>query len=461
MSDSAGTSGEPPNFRARILTSAKLAGLRFASDIGLRLFSTIVLTRLLAPEIYGVFAIVLVYMYLLEMFSDLGLRSLVVTKEGDVEDRFLWTCWTVSILRGVLIAAISCLIAVVIGLLQGNGVFAEDSPYAAPNLPWAIASLGAATLIMGAQSPVQYVHEREMRFGRVTAAYVAVNVIGLVATVLLAIHLRSIWALVIGNVIRTLALVSLSFLLFRGPQMRLHMNRPHLDIVIGRGKWIIGHSILTALSQSADRLVLGFVMTSSTFGFYFIARQLIDMLTRFLTTLNGQMGLQVFTHIQKSTTEDFRRNYYRYRLFFDCVAGLGAGGLLILAPQLVDLVFDDRYRGVAAMVQFLAVGIVLTGPLVLRDAFSAERRFRLMTITGLASTATLWIGLAIAVFIFGSITISLLVIALHRLPEALMLTIMGTKRNWIVIWREAIPLGFMLLGALAGWGVAQVWAGFT
>ena len=59
------------SLRGRILSSVKLSSLQFASQIALRLISTIVLTRLLAPEIYGVFAVVLLYRYLLEMFSDL------------------------------------------------------------------------------------------------------------------------------------------------------------------------------------------------------------------------------------------------------------------------------------------------------------------------------------------------------------------------------------------------------
>ena len=97
--------------RQRILASIKLSSLQFLSQIGLRLISTVVLTRILAPEIYGVFAIVLLYRYLLEMFSDLGLRSVILTHERELDETFLKTCWTVSALRGGVIIGVSCLIA--------------------------------------------------------------------------------------------------------------------------------------------------------------------------------------------------------------------------------------------------------------------------------------------------------------------------------------------------------------
>ena len=91
-------SSKPGAFRAQISKSSKLLTLRFASNIGLRLISTVVLSRLLAPDVYGIFAVVLVYMYVLEMLSDLGLRTLILTREGEVSKEFLRTCWTISIL---------------------------------------------------------------------------------------------------------------------------------------------------------------------------------------------------------------------------------------------------------------------------------------------------------------------------------------------------------------------------
>src|SRR6056297_993345 len=109
-----GNDGPPMStisIKGRILASVTLSTLQFLSQIGLRLVSAVVLTRLLAPEVYGVFAVVLVYRYLLEMLSDLGLRSVVLTREGALEDRFLQTCWSVSILRGLLIWGVSALIA--------------------------------------------------------------------------------------------------------------------------------------------------------------------------------------------------------------------------------------------------------------------------------------------------------------------------------------------------------------
>ena len=443
--------------REKIFASAKLSSLQFASAIGLRLISTVVLTRLLAPEIYGVFAVVLVYLYLLEMMSDLGLRSLILTREGEVTPGFLSTCWSVSILRGVLILLLSCIIAGVIGGLQGAEVFAQTSPYAADVLPWAIVGLGVATLLFGFESPGRFLREREMKFGRVTVVDLTRNVVTLLVVIGLAIYLRSVWALVIGQMVRSCLHVGLSFVAFPTPGLRLTMNRSDLAILIDRGKWILGQSTLTALSQSSDRVLLGLVMNSSTFGFYYIARQLTDMVPMFLQAMNGQMGMQVFSRLKEQGLEVFRHNYYRYRLVFDGLAGLATGGIIVLAPLVVEIVFDDRYAGVAPIMQVVVLATLLTGPLIWRDVFNAERRFKVGTLSGLAATATLWVGLCLAVFVFDSVPMALIVVALYRVPEVLLLLVLGRLEGWVSLRREGLVLVFCALGAALGWGVLHVW----
>ena len=447
--------------RAKVLSSTKLTTLSYISSIMTRLVSTVILTRLLAPEIYGVFAVVMVYLYVLPMFSDLGVRSLILTKEGEVEDDFLRTCWTVSILRGIVICLLSCGVGGAIAMMQGMEVFAPDSPYAATALPWALAALGVTMIVLGLQSPMLFMQERNMAFGKVVGLNIVVDLIGLFVTIALAFYLRSVWALVIGNATRTVLYSLASFVFFKGPAMGLCLNRAHLSTVIDRGKWIIGHSALTAISQSGDRLILGFVMSSSTFGFYFIARQLVGIVEWFLISLDQRIGLQVFTQLHKSDTAGFRRNYYKFRLFFDIIAGLAAGSLIVLSPLIVEIMFDDRYLEVAPIAQVLVWSVLLVGPLLLRSAFGAERRFKEMTLLSVVSTATLWIGLLSAIFVFDSVQIALMVIALHRLPEAMICTLWGGDRDWVIVWREFIGFVFCGFGVLLGLGLLALWSAVT
>ena len=218
------------------------------------------------------------------------------------------------------------------------------------------------------------------------------------------------------------------------------------------------HSGLTAIVLVADRLVLGFVMSASSFGFYYIARQIVDLVELFLNSVHGQMGLQVFTALQKGDdAAGLRGRYYRYRILFDGVAMFSAGALLTFAPALVDIIYDDRYLDVAITIQILAVGLVLIGPGLLREAYSAQRRFKEMTTLSLVRAVSIWIGLGVAIFGFDSVTAALFVVSLHRIPETLMLLAKGRSEGWVSLLSEIRMIPLVAVGAAFGWGLSEMW----
>lgn len=439
------------SFKSKVITSMMLSVAQFTARFGLQLVSIVVLARLLSPEIYGVFAVVLFFTYLLEMLSDMGIRSLILTREGDVEPEMLQTCWTLQIVRSLIIFGVVICIALGIAGLQALEVFRADSAYNAEVLPWALTAVGASQIILAFTPTTPYMYEREMKFGHVTLSIVISSTLALIVTIGFAMIYKSVWALVLGTVVQKCITVLYGYIAFRGVPMKLCWDRETLRLAVERGKWLWSHSVLSAFTNSADRLLVGMAFDSSTFGFYFIAARIVGFCKSFLGMVDGRMGLQVFRHILKADVLTFQNNYYRYRLFFDALAGIGAGSLLMLAPLIVDIVFDDRYAGVAPIMQFLALGLLLAGPMVLRSAFGADRQFKAMAVFGLTSAVTIWVGLILAIFVFDSFEGVLLVVALYHLPEVLMLFQQSAKRGWIKPIRETLPLVFFAVGIGLGW----------
>ena len=102
------------------------------------------------------------------------------------------------------------------------------------------------------------------------------------------------------------------------------------------------------------------------------------------------------------------------------------------------------------------VMIIIAALLILREAYSAERMFREMTLLSLVSAATLWIGLGWAAFVIENTTAALWVIALHRLPEAAILLVLGYRQGRVSVFREPAFLAFFALGAGCGWLVVAI-----
>lgn len=444
--------------RSKIMTSAALFSLVFVVGILVRIVSTVVLTRLLAPEVFGVFAVVFMFIHIIEQFSDIGLRPLILTREGELDDDFLRACWTAQILRGLLILVLCQLIALGLYWGQTSALFPADSSYGDPALPLAVAAIGAYSIFNGFISTRKFVYEREMKFGQVTKEGLISTVTSAIITIALAYWLRSIWALVWGFVAATLLNVFMSYAMYRGARMGLNWDWENFKIIIARGKWVVGQSALSSIISVADKMILGFAMSASTFGFYYIAKQIAELVEQFLIRLHMQMGLQVFTALQEDgEVTGLRRRYYRYRLVFDGLAMFSAGAFLTFAPTLVEIVYDDRYAEVGGMIQIFAVGLVLIGPGLLREAFIAQRQFREMAMLTLVRAVAIWGGLFIAILVFDSVIAALFVVSLHRIPEVIILLVMGDRKGWVSWFKEIRLLPLVLVGMAVGWGMAEAW----
>lgn len=440
------------------MVSSVLSTAEFGVEGVARLVSTVVLTRLLAPEDFGAFAVVLFILYLLVMVTDLGIRSLVLTHEGPVDADFLRSCWTVQLIQGGLLSI--AVVGVGFGLagVQSAGWVDEGSVYADPLLPWVVCGASAVLLLQNAVSPKMYVYERDMRFLRLSAMKMTLTVLGAAMAIGLVWWLRSLWGLLLGQAAVTALQVAASFLLFRGPSMRLRLAPGATRAIFERGRWIMSHSGLTAATELADRVMFSLFLGAGAFGQYHIARQILSLFAGLAKSVTGRFGIQYFTQLQAAfDAVGVSREYYRYRLAFDAFVAVAAGGLFALAPLIVDVLYDDRYADVAHALQVLALGLPLVGVGFIRAAFSAQRRFRAMAYLSLIQTGSIWLGLVVALPVLGSPSLALFVVALHRLPELAVLLWKARREGWIRFRREARVIPLFAIGVGLGWMAAAAW----
>src|SRR5437763_480806 len=137
------------SLKRRVLTASSWTLVGFGASQAIRFGSNLFLTRLLAPDIFGVVAIAIIISIGLEMFSDLGLRpNIIQSKRGDDPD-FLNTAWVVQILRGLVLWIGALLIAAVIVAVNSFHITPPGSVYADSRLPYVLAILSLTVAISG------------------------------------------------------------------------------------------------------------------------------------------------------------------------------------------------------------------------------------------------------------------------------------------------------------------------
>lgn len=446
------------SLKEKMFISSALTSLDYMVNLLFRIGSTLIVTRLLSPEIFGVFAVIMTFQVILVMMTDFGIRDLIIISDESKDPDFLRTCWSVQVLRGIGIYGMMLVLAAGLLGLQAADLVPPDTVYMAPELPWALAASGFYLVLQSAMSVNMYVYEKQMRFRLPVTMRMIRSAVTPLVTISVALVWPSVGALVIGWIATGLLELFLSFLLFKGPTMRPCWKREYRQELYNRGKWIVSHSFLSVLTTSGDKLMLSVFLPPATIGVYFLATQFVELVNSLIQRLHTAVGLQFFTEmLALEDRGEARSNYYRFRMPLDLLAFVAAGGMLTAGPAVIDIIYDPRYLYAGTIMQILAIGLPMNVYNLIRNAFSAQRRFRLMTVISVIQMATMWIGLILSLAVFVSSVAAFFVIALHRVPEMLVLLWMAHKDGWIEILREIRFVPALAVGAALGWGVDWLW----
>jgi O-antigen/teichoic acid export membrane protein len=320
----------------------------FGAGQVLRLGSNLVLTRLLYPEAFGLMALVQVFLYGLQMISDVGIATSVIQHRRGDEVRFLNTAWTLQIVRGVVLTFVASLIG-----LPAAWFFREPSL----GLLLPVASLTAA--IAGLQSTAVLSLRRHMQLARISLLDLTVQTVGVVANVALAYKLRSVWALVCGGVVAELLRTALSHRLVPQYRNRFAWDPQAARAIYDFGKWILLSSACFFIAGQADRLYLGRLGGVQILGVFGIAALFTESLLSLVTSLTQGVLYPALSKVAREQPARICEAYYRARRLLDLLAIPVCGGLCAAGNLLIHLLYDTRYHEAGWMLQLLAIRVAM------------------------------------------------------------------------------------------------------
>jgi O-antigen/teichoic acid export membrane protein len=340
----------------------RAAGWLFAGNLSaqmLRLASSLILTRLLVPEAFGLMAAVNTLYFGLLMFSDLGIwQSVVRSRRGD-DDRFLGTAWMIQILRGALLAAGVLMLALLVRLGAAQGWFAAGTVYADPLLPLLMAAFALCALLQGFESMQASTAQRDMMARPLVRLELLTQLATIAITVLAASATGSVWALLVGTLSGAAIKTALSYTMLPGRRIRPCWDAGCAREIFGFGKWIFVSSIIGFLALQGEKLILGGILGVVAFGVFSIAGNLFSAVVGLYGTLNARV---IFSSLSQVLNQNDRpalvRVYTRMQQLADIVLGLLSGMLIMAGQWIIVLLYDDRYADAGWMLQCLGLGLL-------------------------------------------------------------------------------------------------------
>ncbi|GGG93397.1 oligosaccharide flippase family protein [Silvibacterium dinghuense] len=408
----------------------------YGLSLSLRLVSSIVLSRLFAPELFGVLALVTTFIVGLNLFSHIGLEASIIQNPRGDEPEFLNTAWTIQVIRGL-------------------GVFLLTIPmawpvahfYHEPRMIWLLPALGFGSAIAGFTSPSMMTLARHLGVGRLSLNELLQQVIQFAVTLIWALYQPSLIALVAGRIVSELIRMLVSYWMLPEIRPRFAWEKSAVHELITFGRWILIGTALTFLALQSDRLILGKLVTFSALGVYGIAFSLSDIPRQIILQFCSRVGFPFIAKFSDRPRPEYRTILRKYRL-----PVLAAGALLLIVvicsgDLFIVHVYDKRYHGAAWMIGILAIGLWHT--LLYSTAYPAVlslQKSHYNAFAYLVYCITLFVALPLGYHWFGMVG-AVVAVAFSDLP-VYFVTLFSAHREGVGLLSQDVGMTLAFLASL-------------
>ncbi len=321
-----------------------MIGLRWSIRLT-GLVSTIILARLLIPADFGIVAMAMVVVGMLEILNQTG-QKLAIIRHSEPTRAHYDTAWTLSVIVGLLIGA-------VIVILAPFTSFYFHEPRMVPVMQW----LALRAVIGGFENIGTVDFRRDLRFDRFFRYNMYAKVVSFCVTIVLAIIWRNYWALVAGIISSQLALNIASYV--------MHPYRPRFSLAkvgeIGAfSGWTLFRTIGIYLNTQIDQIAVGGVFGASIMGRYSVAA---DLASSPLDEINGPMVAvlyPVMSRVQRDP-ERLRALYLRTLCWSAIICASASVGVTLVAHDMVRFVLGEKWLVAEPLVGWLALSAGLLG----------------------------------------------------------------------------------------------------
>lgn len=316
------------------------AGLAFA----FRLF----VARILVPEDFGVAAMALTVIALLQVVIDLGFNAALVQKDEHLlTQRLIDSTFTAALIMSLSTAALT---AFVIAPLAADY-------YGVP----VVQSLVALAAVMLLPSPFSTVASAMMMRARRFKALAIIRcttVFASIACAAVILWLKPGPWVVVGQAIAASAFNTIALQIASPRRYRLALHRGDLREVFGFSGFVVANDVAVAASANAGVVVLGRFAGASEVGMFSLATYIVDTTRR---TLMSILSRVVLVHYSIAKHEPAKvREIFLTTLTWNCVAVFPvAVSIILYGPSLSIAFFGPEWGGMGFALICLSVSVMI------------------------------------------------------------------------------------------------------
>ncbi|WP_337059254.1 lipopolysaccharide biosynthesis protein [Kineococcus sp. G2] len=305
----------------------------------------IVISRQLTPTEFGLVALAMSVIAVLQLLSDSGMATYLI-RVPDIRERHRSTAfWTSLLLACVLAGALAALAGPV------SALFGE--PGLAPVLRW----LSLGLVLTGLGSVPTALMRRDMRFKSLAVRGTVATVIGSVVAITLALLGAGVWALVAQNLVRGVVNVAITWSVVRW-WPRFLLDRGEARTMLAFGGKLLSVDLLGQARARGEEFAIAAIASATTLGFWSLANRLVRIIRETGSSVVSTVATPAFAQLQGDRPRLFRA----YGTAMSTAGLVMFPALLFLAvtsPDLVPLLLGEQWAVTAQVAQLVALSGVL------------------------------------------------------------------------------------------------------
>jgi len=329
-----------------------VVGVALVATLTMNQLAMIVLTRILGPGDFGIYAVCLVFINLLALVSIFGLDSAVIHRQTDT-DKAIETASTLRFLLSLLLAVLLFVLAPLIADMVGSRKLVT---------PLQVSSIAIVVAAFGFETSVRL--SKDLLFKSVSMTRITNTAVWSVAALALAFLGFGFWSLLFAC-IAGLAATAVVLWIIRPWKI------PHkIDSIIARelvryAVFPLGVGVLGFLVWNVDKLAVGAILGSSALlGSYYIAFIYGTMIPNLFTGVTLTVMFPTFSKTQADLA-GLRETYLKALKYLSHISIPAGIGLAVVSKTFIlGVLGSDWSAAVAPLEIFSIVGILgsLTAP---------------------------------------------------------------------------------------------------
>lgn len=295
--------------------------------------SSMVLARLLEPEVFGIVASINMVISFCDVFTDAGFQKYVIQREyenkkvlDNISTVAFWTNFFLSIVIWLMVIVFSEPVAKLVGC-KGHGF---------------TVSVACALLPLHALSSIPNARlKRDMNFQALFVIRILTMITPFVVTLPIAFISRSYWSLICGSLANSFVTAVITFIKVSWKPSFFY-DFYMLKDMLSFSLWSVVESILAWLINWGDMFIVGMFLSSHYLGIYKTSINMVNSIIAVISASISPVMLSALSRLQNNEKE-YKKNFYNISFYSGIILIPMGVGMIVFRQTMCDILLGSAW----------------------------------------------------------------------------------------------------------------------